>query len=84
MMDTAHRDLLVRWRAQLVDEIDILHGLLSHLKSRKVLSARMAQDLTVGEIVNRSWKFYHWLLSLAYIFITILTGVFLHVDDHFH
>lgn len=52
-MDPADKDFLIRWRPELVEQIDIVNGLLTHLQSRKVLNQRMVQSITYNKPPDR-------------------------------
>ncbi|XP_070207343.1 caspase-8-like [Littorina saxatilis] len=52
-MDPADKDLLILRRPELVEDIDIINGLLTHLLSRKVLNKRMVQSITYNNPPDR-------------------------------
>ncbi|XP_076451833.1 uncharacterized protein LOC143287605 [Babylonia areolata] len=52
-MDPADKDLLISCRPELVDNIDIGNGLLTHLLSRRVLNQRMVQSITYNKPPDR-------------------------------
>lgn len=52
-MDPADKDLLISRRPDLVENIDITNGLLTHLLSRKVLNQRMVQSITYNKPPDR-------------------------------
>ena len=47
-MDPKDKDLLITWRAELIENIDIESGILNHLVSKKILNSRMVQNITVS------------------------------------
>ncbi|KAK7093823.1 hypothetical protein V1264_007512 [Littorina saxatilis] len=52
-MDPADKDLLILRRPELVEDIDIINGLLTYLLSRKVLNKRMVQSITYNNSPDR-------------------------------